>query len=84
MAQELERAIRPIVSGTATLEDGETETVVTDRGIGPLSAVFIFPADAAAAAEQDWYVAAADVTQGQFTIRHGSAASPRLVRYLLA
>ena len=84
LAQELELAIRPVVSGTATLAAGTTSTVVTDRGVGPLSAVLVVPADAAAAAEQDWYVEAEDVVRGQFTIRHGSAAGPRLVRYLLA
>lgn len=82
LARELERAIRPIGTGTATLANGTTETVVVDRAVGPLSSILVVAADANAAAAQDWYVD--DVIVGQFTVRHGNAASPRLVRYLVA
>ena len=84
MAQELERAIVPPVTGTATLANGTTSTVVTNGNVRPLSSVLVVAADAAAAADQDWYVDAADVATGQFTIRHSSAAGPRLVRYLVS
>lgn len=82
LADEVERSLQPFETGTVTLTLGTTTTTVPSRFVRPGMTVLVTPADAAAAAAQDWYVASADITQGAFVIRHGSDAANRIVRYL--
>lgn len=84
LAADLERVIRPIETGTATLTLGTTSTTVANRAVRVGSAILISAADSDAAAGPDWYVAQTDVGQGSFVIRHASDAADRLIRYLIA
>lgn len=62
--------------GEVTLTAGVALTTVTADNCGADSKVFLFPRSAnAAAALATTYVAAADVSKGQFIIRHANAGS---------
>jgi hypothetical protein len=81
LVDELERTIRQTATGTVTLAAGTTSTVVPLRVVTASSVVILTPANAAAAADQDWHVTA---TPGAFTVTHGNAASPRSLFYQVA
>lgn len=81
LVDELESTIRQTDVGTVTLEAGTTETVIPSRLAASRGVVMLTPADAVAAANQDWH---ATLTAGQVTITHGSNGSARSVHYLIA
>lgn len=83
LADEVERSFQPFEAGTATIALGTTSTTVASRFVRPGMTVLVTPADAAAAGAQNWYVAATDINQGEFVIRHGNEAADRLVGYFV-
>jgi hypothetical protein len=67
---------RSNASGSLTLVEDATTTIVSAQNCGAGCAIFLFPQTSnAAAALASTYIGPSDVTNGQFVIHHESASS---------
>ncbi|MEZ5935821.1 MAG: hypothetical protein R3F54_28710 [Alphaproteobacteria bacterium] len=76
LVRDLTKAIRSVSFGTFTLTPAQTTTVISDSACRSGSHITLTAQTAnAAGALATTFIGAADVADGSFTVRHGSATS---------